>query len=101
MDFSNIANLMNAVARSAGVIFAAVQIRQYQRWRKRGDDPMLELVRSFQALRSLRRCVVFFPCPMALTRQKYEKSSGRMVKMRFIWSRLPGKVSAFWFSAAR
>jgi hypothetical protein len=47
MDISNIPNLMNAVAVTAGVIFAAVQIRQYQRRRKR--DAMLELVRSFQS----------------------------------------------------
>ena len=47
MDISNIANLSNAVAVTAGVIFAAVQIRQYQRQRKR--DAMLELVRSFQS----------------------------------------------------
>jgi len=99
MNISNIANLINAIAVTAGVIFAAVQIRQYQKRRQR--DAMLELVVHSKALRSLRRCVVFFPCPMALTRQKYEKSSGRMAKMRFIWSRLPGKVSAFWFSAVR
>ena len=47
MDISNIANLINAIAVSAGVIFAAVQIRQYQRRRQR--DAMLELVRSFQS----------------------------------------------------
>ena len=47
MDISNIANFINAIAVTAGVIFAAVQIRQYQRRRKR--DAMLELVRSFQS----------------------------------------------------
>ena len=47
MDISNIANFINAIAVSAGVIFAAVQIRQYQRRRQR--DAMLELVRSFQS----------------------------------------------------
>jgi hypothetical protein len=47
MDISNVANLINAFAVTAGVIFAAVQIRQYQRRRKR--DAMLELVRSFQS----------------------------------------------------
>src|SRR5690349_24778524 len=47
MDISNIANLINAIAVTAGVIFAAVQIRQYQKQRKR--DAMLELVRSFQS----------------------------------------------------
>ena len=47
MDISNIANFINAIAVSAGVIFAGVQIRQYQRRRQR--DAMLELVRSFQS----------------------------------------------------
>ena len=47
MNISNIANLINAIAVTAGVIFAAVQIRQYQRRRQR--DAMLELVRSFQS----------------------------------------------------
>lgn len=47
MDISDIANLINAIAVTAGVIFAGVQIRQYQRQRKR--DAMLELVRSFQS----------------------------------------------------
>ena len=47
MDISTIANLINAIAVSAGVIFAAAQIRQYRQRRER--DAMLELVRSFQS----------------------------------------------------
>ncbi len=47
MDISNIANFINAIAVTAGVLFAAVQIRQYQKRRQR--DAMLELVRSFQS----------------------------------------------------
>ena len=47
MDISTIANLLNAVAVTAGVIFAATQIRDYRRQRRR--DAMLELVRSFQS----------------------------------------------------
>ena len=47
MDISNIANLINAIAVTAGVIFAAVQIRHYKRHRQR--EAMLELVRSFQS----------------------------------------------------
>ena len=35
MNISNIANLINAIAVTAGVIFAAVQIRQYQKRRQR------------------------------------------------------------------
>jgi hypothetical protein len=47
MDISTLANLINAIAVTAGVIFAAVQIRQYRQRRHR--DAMLELVRSFQS----------------------------------------------------
>ena len=47
MDISTIANLLNAVAVTAGVIFAATQIRDYRQQRRR--DAMLELVRSFQS----------------------------------------------------
>lgn len=46
MDISTIANLINAVAVTAGVIFAAVQIWQYRQRRHR--DAMAALVRSFQ-----------------------------------------------------
>jgi len=47
MDISTIANLLNALAVTAGVIFAATQIKDYRRQRRR--DAMLELVRSFQS----------------------------------------------------
>jgi len=47
IDISTIANLINAIAVTAGVIFAAAQIRQYSQRRQR--DAMLELVRSFQS----------------------------------------------------
>jgi len=46
VDLSTLANLVNAVAVTAGVIFAAVQIRHYRQQQRR--DSMLELVRSFQ-----------------------------------------------------
>jgi hypothetical protein len=46
MDISTIANLINAFAVTAGLIFAATQIRYYRQRRRR--DAMVELVRSFQ-----------------------------------------------------
>jgi superfamily I DNA/RNA helicase len=46
MDISTIANLINAFAVTAGLIFAATQIRYYRQRRRR--DAMIELVRSFQ-----------------------------------------------------
>src|SRR5438128_11800484 len=58
MDLSTLANLINAFAVTAGVIFAAAQIRYYRRQRKR--DAMLNLARSFQSptfARGLRRLV--------------------------------------------
>src|SRR5437660_465354 len=46
MDLSTAANVVNAVAVLAGVIFAATQIRDYRHKRRR--DSMLNLVQSFQ-----------------------------------------------------
>jgi hypothetical protein len=46
MDVSTIANLVNATAVTAGVLFAGVQLRHYQERRQR--DAMSNLVRSFQ-----------------------------------------------------
>jgi len=47
VDISTLANLINAIAVTAGVIFAATQIQYYRQRRRR--DAMLELVRSFQS----------------------------------------------------
>src|SRR2546423_1507002 len=58
VDISTLANLINAIAVTAGVIFAATQIRDYRRQRKR--DSMLALVRSFQSpifAKALRRVI--------------------------------------------
>jgi hypothetical protein len=58
MDIGTLANLVNAIAVTAGVIFAAAQISYYRRRRRR--DAMLELVRSFQSptfSKALRRAV--------------------------------------------
>jgi len=61
MDLSTLANLINAIAVTAGVIFAAAQIRFYRQRRRR--DAMLELVRSFQspAFTSALRRVLSLP----------------------------------------
>jgi hypothetical protein len=56
MDISSLANTVNAIAVTAGVVFAAAQISDYRRQRRR--EAMLELVRSFQSpafTRALRR----------------------------------------------
>jgi hypothetical protein len=56
VDIGTLANLINAIAVTAGVLFAAAQIRHYQRRR----DAMLELVRSFQSptfAKALRRVI--------------------------------------------
>ena len=61
MDIATLANLINAIAVTAGVIFAAAQIRYYRQRRRR--EAMLELVRSFQspALTSALRRVQSLP----------------------------------------
>ena len=68
MDLSTFANLINAIAVTAGVIFAAVQIRHYRQRRRR--DAMLELVRSFQspAFASAFRRVILLPDGATKTR---------------------------------
>jgi len=56
MDVATVADVIDALAVTAGVIFAAVQIRDYRRQRHR--DSMSALVRSFQTpsfAHSLRR----------------------------------------------
>src|SRR5207244_11376701 len=58
MDISTLANLINAIAVTAGGIFATVQINHYRRRRRR--DAMLNLVQSFQGptfARGLRRII--------------------------------------------
>ena len=47
MDISTIANLINAFAVTAGVIFAVVQIREFRRQRRR--QSMYTLVQTFQS----------------------------------------------------
>src|SRR5256885_9969394 len=61
MDIATLANLINAIAVTAGLIFAATQIRYYRQRRRR--DAMLELVRSFQspAFTSALRRVLSLP----------------------------------------
>jgi len=52
VDIATLANLINAVAVTAGVIFAAIQIQHYRQRQRR--DAMLELVRSFQSASFVR-----------------------------------------------
>jgi hypothetical protein len=61
MDLSTLANLINAFAVTAALIFAAAQIGNYRQRRRR--DAMLELVRSFQspAFTSALRQVLSLP----------------------------------------
>ena len=85
MDLSTAANLINAIAVTASVIFAAVQIRQYRQRQRR--DAMLELVRSFQspAFTSALRRVLSLPDGADVN--KMREALAPMAKMRFIWFR--------------
>ncbi len=74
MDFSTIANLINAVAVTAGVIFAATQIKDYRRQRRR--DAMLELVRSFQSPPFTRALHRINSLPDGAERQKIHEVLG-------------------------
>ena len=56
VDVSTLANLINAIAVTAGVIFTAAQIHDYRRQRRR--EAMLDLMRLFQSppfIRALHR----------------------------------------------
>jgi hypothetical protein len=61
MDLSTLANVINAFAVTAALIFAAAQVSYYRQRRRR--DAMLELVRSFQspAFTSALRRVLSLP----------------------------------------
>jgi|SRR6516165_4286669 hypothetical protein len=61
MDLSTLANLINAFAVTAALIFAGAQISYYRQRRRR--ETMLELVRSFQspAFTSALRRVLSLP----------------------------------------
>lgn len=85
MDISTFANLINAFAVTAGVIFAAAQISYYRQRRRR--DVMLELVRSFQSpafTSALRRVLSL---PDGADGKKYAKCSDLTGKMPSIWFR--------------
>ena len=81
MDISTLANLVNAIAVTAGVIFAAVQIRHYRQRQRR--DAMLELVRSFQnpAFASALRRINSLPD--GANREKIRELLGPMGRTRF------------------
>src|SRR5918996_1613189 len=72
MDLSTFANLINALAVTGALIFAAAQIGYYRQRRRR--ETMLELVRSFQspAFTSAFRRVLSLPDD-ATTQQIREK----------------------------
>lgn len=74
MDLSTFANLVNAVAVTAGVIFAAVQIHHYRQQQRR--DAMLELVRSFQSPPFTRALHRVNSLPDAATRQQIRETLG-------------------------
>ncbi len=85
MDVSTLANLVNAFAVTAAVLFAAAQIRYYRQRRRR--EVMPELVRSFQSpafTSALRRVLSL---PDGADAQKYAKCSDLTAKMLFTWFR--------------
>jgi hypothetical protein len=99
MDIGTLANLINAMAVTAGVIFAAAQIRYYRQRRQR--EAMLELVRSFQSAAftsALRRVLSL---PDGADTKKYAKFSDLTAKTRFTWFRPLGKALVCWCFVAK
>ena len=79
MDLSTLANLINAFAVTAGVIFAAAQIRYYRRQRKR--DAMLNLARSFQSPTFARGFEDWSSYRIVQARKKFARFSDRRAKI--------------------
>jgi ribosomal protein L18 len=74
MDLSTLANLINAFAVTAGVIFAAVQIRYYRQQRRREAMLELETTRKLLAVRKSQRAL---NCQMAQNRRYSSVLSAR------------------------
>jgi len=75
VDVSTLANLINAIAVTAGVIFAATQIRDYRRQRRR--DSMLALVRSFQSPTFAKALRMVIELPDGASADEIRKILGR------------------------
>ena len=74
MDLSTAANVVNAVAVLAGVIFAATQIRDYRLKRRR--DSMLNLVQSFQNPTFVRGLRTVIELPEGATAEEIRRRLG-------------------------
>jgi hypothetical protein len=74
MDLSTAANVVNAVAVLAGVIFAATQIRDYRQKRRR--DSMLNLVQSFQNPTFVRGLRTVIELPENVTAEELRRRLG-------------------------
>lgn len=75
MDISTIANLLNAIAVTAGVIFAAVQIREFRQQRRR--QSMYSLVQTFQSPEFAKALNRLIDLPDNLNRESIRKETGR------------------------
>src|SRR4029453_275648 len=74
MDLSTLANLINACAVTAALIFAAAQIGYYRQRRRR--DAMLELVRSFQSPSFTSAFRRVLPLPDDATKEQVREKLG-------------------------
>ena len=74
MDIGTLANLINAIAVTAGVIFAAVQIREFRRQRKR--QSMYALVQTFQGIDFARALHLIMELPDNLDRAEMRRRVG-------------------------
>jgi nitric oxide reductase activation protein len=85
VNLSTLANLINAIAVKAGVIFAAVQIRYYRQRRRR--DAMLELVRSFQSPAFASALKRVFSLQNGADARKIRELPAQMAKRPSTWCR--------------
>ena len=74
MDFRTLLSLFSTSAIVAGGIFAAVQLRQFNRQRAR--ESMLQMVHSFRTPEFLKAVNIVFDLPEGLSRKQIEERLG-------------------------
>ena len=82
MDLSTFVELLSAITLILGVVYAVVQLRQYQASRNR--DNALELLRSFQTPEFATALRAVYALPMGLTKAEIEETQGD--KMDLVYS---------------
>src|SRR6476620_4655055 len=74
MDLGTAANVASALAVTAGLVFAADQVRQFRRAQER--EASLELLRSFQTIEFAEALLIVFEMPAGPSKAEVEVHVG-------------------------